>query len=390
MICMNPWYIIFWSSLLLIAHSYMIYPLILQVLSHRKRENDLYFDETEYPAVTVLMSAYNEQKVMADKLTSILGSSYPAEKITVIVGSDASTDRTNEILLAFAEKDPRIRPVLFKERQGKPGVINQLVEQAGDAFIIMTDANVMFHRDTIPKLIRHFRNSEIGIVGGNVINETVDKNGVAIQEKAFLSREILLKYREGLIWGATIGVEGSVYAIRKELYTPVPRGFAVDDFFISMNVLRKGKQAILEIDAVTYENVPNMMSEEYRRKVRIATGNFRNLRYFGRELIHPWRGDSFAYLSHKVIRWLGPFLILAFMLSNIFLCADHEIYRIALFLLGGVLCLPIIDYFLSKIGIHIVFLRFVRHFISMNIALFHGFINNLGGIKKDVWQPTNR
>jgi len=387
---MNPWHIIFWASLLLIVHSYVLYPWLLHLFSLGKRENGLCFDEESFPEVTILMSAYNEEKVIAGKLDSIMASAYPKEKITVITGSDASTDRTNEILLAYAKKDPRLKPVIFDERQGKPGVINRLAEMTGDAYIIMTDANVIFHRDTVARLMRHFRNPEIGVVGGNVINETVEKNGVSIQEKAFMSREILMKYREGITWGATIGVEGSVYAIRKELYTPVPAGFAVDDFFISMNVLRKKKQVILDINAVTYEDVPNLMAEEYRRKVRIATGNYRNLRYFGRELLTPWKGASFAYISHKVIRWLGPFLILLYMLSNIFLYPVHELYRISLYALAGAMCLPIIDFFLSKIGIHIVFLRFVRHFITMNIALFHGFINNLGGIKKDVWQPTNR
>ena len=205
-----------------------------------------------------------------------------------------------------------------------------------------------------------------------------------------MSREILIKYREGLVWGATVGVYGAIYAIRKELFTEVPKGFAVDDFFISMNVLRKKKQAILDIHAITYQEVPNLLSEEYRRKVRISTGNYRNMCYFVRELFRPWQGASFAYISHKVIRWMGPFIILLFMLSNIFLYPTHRFYEYTLFGLAGAVCLPIIDYFLSKIGIHIVFLRFVRHFITMNIALIHGFINNLGGIRKDVWQPTNR
>jgi len=384
------WHIIFWVTLLLIMHSYMLYPWILQVLSSGKKENELLFADEELPPVTIIMSVYNEEKVIADKLDSMLHSVYPPGKITILVGSDASTDRTNAILESYHKKDRRVQPRLFHERQGKPGVINRLSDEAAGDFIIMTDAKVIFHPTTIRMLMRHFRNEHIGIVGGNVLNESVEKDGVSIQEKAFMSREILIKYREGLIWGATAGVYGAIYAIRKELFTKVPKGFAVDDFFISMNVLRKQKQAILDINAITYQEVPNLISEEYRRKVRIATGNYRNMRYFARELLRPWKGASFAYISHKVIRWLGPFIILLFMLSNIMLCSTHQLYEYTLWALIGACCLPIIDYFLSKIGIHIVFLRFVRHFVTMNIALMHGFINNLGGIRKDVWQPTNR
>lgn len=384
------WHIIFWSTLFLVLHSYMLYPWILQVLSARKKENETLFSTEELPAVTIIMSAFNEEKMIADKLDSMLDAVYPDEKITILVGSDASTDRTNEILAAYAQKDTRVQPRIFTERRGKPGVINQLVDEATDEFIIMTDAKVIFHKKTIRTLMRHFKNSRIGIVGGNVLNESVEKDGVSIQEKAFMSREMLIKYREGLVWGATVGVYGAIYAMRKELYTRVPKGFAVDDFFISMNVLRKGKQALLDIHAITYQEVPNLLSEEYRRKVRIATGNYRNMRYFARELLRPWKGASFAYISHKVIRWLGPFIILLFMLSNILLYPTHQLYEYALIGLAAALCLPIIDFFLSKIGIHIVFLRFVRHFVTMNIALVHGFINNIGGIRKDVWQPTNR
>jgi cellulose synthase/poly-beta-1,6-N-acetylglucosamine synthase-like glycosyltransferase len=384
------WQIIFWTTLFLILHSYMLYPWILQVLSARKKENNIQYSDEELPAVTIIMSVFNEEKVIAEKLDSMLEVVYPPEKITLLVGSDASTDRTNEILSDYQQKDARVHIRIFNERRGKPGVINQLVDEVKDDYVIMTDAKVIFHKKTIRTLMRHFKNGNIGIVGGNVLNESVEKDGVSIQEKAFMSREILIKYREGIIWGATVGVYGAIYAIRKELYTRIPKGFAVDDFFISMNVLRKKKQAILDIHAITYQEVPNLLSEEYRRKVRISTGNFRNMRYFARELLRPWKGAAFAYISHKVIRWLGPFIILLFMLSNILLYPAHRLYEYTLLGLAATLCLPIIDYFLSKIGIHIVFLRFVRHFVTMNIALIHGFFNNLGGIRKDVWQPTNR
>jgi cellulose synthase/poly-beta-1,6-N-acetylglucosamine synthase-like glycosyltransferase len=336
------------------------------------------------------MSVFNEENVLTRKLDSILASNYPTSKIKIIVGSDASTDGTNRILREYEIMDSRVIARIFDQRQGKARVINSLVELSDKEILVMTDAKVFFHPNTIRLLAAHFKNSEIGIVGGNILNEKVEKDGVSIQEKAFMSREILMKYREGMIWGSTIGVYGAIYALRKELYTPVPNGFAVDDFFISMNVLRKNKDAILDINAITYEDVPNLLSEEYRRKVRIATGNFRNMGFFVKELITPWRGASFAYISHKVIRWIGPFILLLFMLSNIFIYDTHEFYNYSMYGWLAVISLPIIDFFLSKIGIHIVFLRFIRHFIIMNIALLNGFINYLGGITKDVWQPTKR
>jgi cellulose synthase/poly-beta-1,6-N-acetylglucosamine synthase-like glycosyltransferase len=387
---MITWKIIFWFSLLLVFHSYVLYPWLLQILSSGKKDPVKPESDTFLPPVTILMSVHNEEKILPAKLNSILASDYPPEKLTVIIGSDASTDRTNSILREYGKKHPLIRSMLFSERQGKPAVINKLVESTADELIIMTDAKVIFHEQTVKSLVQHFTNPETGIVGGNILNKTVEKDGVSIQEKAFMSREILMKYREGLIWGATVGVYGAIYAIRKNLYTPVPDGFSVDDFFISLNVLRKNRRALLDINVITYEEVPNLLSEEYRRKVRIATGNYRNMLFFSREILTPWRGPSFAYISHKVIRWLGPFIILTFLVSNMLLFRSGELYRYTLYAAGLISCMPIIDYFLSKIGIHIVILRFVRHFVTMNIALLHGFINNIGGKKSDVWQPTNR
>jgi cellulose synthase/poly-beta-1,6-N-acetylglucosamine synthase-like glycosyltransferase len=386
------WQFIFWFTLLALFHSYLLFPWLLQLLARKKQQNSTRYTANEMPDVTILISAYNEERVIREKLQSIINTSFPKEKLTVIIGSDSSTDDTNAILKEFAKKYSFIRAVLNDQRQGKPAVINQLMELVTDEFVIMTDANVMFHEHTISGLIQHFKNPEIGLVGGGIINENINRDGVSIQEKAFTSREFKIKMREGLIWGATIGVEGGIFAIRKKLYRPVPKGFSVDDFFISMSVLRLRKKVILDTDVITHEDLPGLISEEYRRKVRIATGNFRNMRYFFKELLTPWKGASFAYISHKVIRWLGPFIMLLFLLSTILLYnrTSYELYNYALYATAIVISLPIIDFFLSKIGIHVVFLRFVRHFVTMNIALFHGFINNIGGITRDVWQPTNR
>lgn len=384
------WQCIFWLCVLLIMHSYLLFPWLLQVLASNRNENVKKYRDDELPPVTIVMSLFNEEKVIHSKLDSILGSAYPKERLNILLGSDASNDLTNEILMEYEKKHSNIRAVLFKERKGKPAVINALMNEVKDKIVIMTDAKVIFHPQTIMGLVAHFKNDEIGIVGGNIINESIQKDGVSIQEKAFMSREILMKYREGLVWGATIGVYGAVFAMRKSLYTQVPQGYSVDDFFISMNVLRKKKKAILDINVISYEDVPNLLSEEYRRKVRIATGNYQNIKFFARELFTPWKGSSFAYISHKVIRWTGPFIFTLFVLSNIFLYGQHPLYTYALYGTALILSFPIIDYFLSKIGIHIVFLRFVRHFASMNIALFHGFVNNIRGRKTDVWRPTER
>ncbi|HKK62336.1 MAG TPA: glycosyltransferase [Bacteroidales bacterium] len=387
---MIAWEFIFWTSIFLMLHTYLLFPWILKVRSLGKKDNTVHFPENDLPNVTVIFSAFNEEDVIQGKIDSVFKSNYDMDKVSVLIGSDASTDETNNILKANKTKYPNLHLFIFTKRRGKPAVINELIDKTNDEFIIMTDANILFHPGAIKNLVKHFANEKIGAVGANIINDYVSKYDVSMPESTFVSREISMKHREGLIWGAAIGFFGGLYAIRKALYQPVPAGFAVDDFFITMNILRKEKQCIMETKAIGYENAHNKIDIEYRRKVRIANGNFKNAAYFSREIITPWTGKNFAYISHKVIRWAGPMLMLMILISNMFLLQSGLIYQYSIAFIAGICFASLIDYFLSKIGLHIVFLRFIRHFITMNIALLHGFINFIRGESYDVWQPTNR
>ncbi len=383
--------IIFWSSIILLAHSYLLYPVIISILAKNKAGNKITFSRNdELPYVSILMSLHNEEQVIAEKIESIYNSSYPPEKIEVLVGSDMSTDKTDEICRSFEEKYSGFHFFPFLKRQGKPSVINQLEKNARAEIIILTDAKVYFTPDTIFELVKHFKNDRIDIVGGNILNKKVRKDGISRQEKAFMSREIEIKKNEGLLWGQTIGIYGAVYSIRKISYTPVPKGYSVDDFYITMKVLKKKGTVIMEPLAITLEDVPNLLSVEFKRKVRISVGNFQNLSDFSSCLFPPWTSLSFAFFSHKVIRWFGPVLIMLILVSNLFLLGEELIYNITFFALLILFIIPLIDFFLRKFNIHVVFLRFVTHFLSMNLALLAGLFKHMLGFKTNIWQPTRR
>jgi cellulose synthase/poly-beta-1,6-N-acetylglucosamine synthase-like glycosyltransferase len=227
-------------------------------------------------------------------------------------------------------------------------------------------------------------------VGANILNTRIDRSGISYQEWSFMSREIKLKYQEGITWGTMIGAYGACYSIRREDYTRVPEGYSVDDFYITMKVLEKKKKCILELKAIGYENVPNRLSEEFRRKIRIAAGNFQNLKTFYRLLWPPYSAVAFCFFSHKVLRWLGPFFLLLLITSNIILAFRDPFYRVLLIIQGGLIISPFIDLLLRKIGLHIVILRFITHFYSMNLALLAGFLKFIKGTETNVWQPTKR
>lgn len=385
------WTILFWVSVFAILHSYVFYPLIISLLARKKKDNEEAFTTGgKLPFVSIILSVYNEEKVISEKLRRIFSCSYPEDRLEVLVGSDGSTDKTNEVLHINENENMALRVFYFSERRGKPAVINQLRDAAMGEILIFTDAKVRFEKETVFELVRNFKNRNIGLVGGNIRNERVDKSGISKQEWSFMSREIRLKYLEGRIWGTMIGAYGACYAVRNELFRHVPAGYSVDDFFITMKVLEQKKDCILEMKALCNENVPNRLSEEFRRKIRISAGNFQNLRTFFRLLWPPFTGLSFSFLSHKVLRWLGPFFLLIAIISNILLYPASPFYEVLLVIHAVLLISPLIDFLLRKFGLHIVFLRFITHFYSMNLALMAGFLKFIKGTETNVWQPTER
>jgi len=385
------WEIILWGSGVAILQSYVIYPVIISLLSRFKKENNKVFTpNADLPYVSIIMAVYNEEEVISEKIQSLYNTAYPDNNFEILIGSDGSSDRTNDILEEFSKDQKSFHFIAFNKRRGKPAVINELRDKARGEILIMTDAQVLFSHDTIFELVKHYRNEKIGLVGANILNKRIDKSGISYQEWSFMSREIRLKYNEGKAWGTMIGAYGACYSIRNEYYSQVPDGYSVDDFYITMKVLEKKKKCILELKALGYENVPNRLSEEFRRKIRIAAGNFQNLRTFYKLLWPPYTGLAFSFFSHKVLRWLGPFFLLLLLISNSILAFYHPLYRILLIIQGVLIFSPFIDFLLRKIGLHIVILRFITHFYSMNLALLAGFLKFIKGTETNVWQPTRR
>jgi len=389
--------IVFWISVLAIFHTYLLYPVILKLLTINRKPNNIVFTTNDdLPFISILLSAYNEELVIEEKIKSMFDTTYPINKIEVLIGSDASSDKTNEIIERLAPHYPQLTFIAYPERKGKSVVINELIQKTNGEILILTDANVIFDRNTLFEVVKHFKNTSIGLVDTHMVNKGINKEGISIQESAYISREVTMKNREGLRWGTMMGPFGGCFAIRRELYCPVPKNYLVEDFYINMMVFVNHKKAINCLTAIVYEDVSSNLTDEFRRKIRIATGDFQNLKVFRHFLLNfithkiPLQGLSFSFLSHKVIRWLGPFLIIASLLSVIVLSFHSLFYRILFYIYIFTFFLPILDFLLRKIRIHIVVLRFVTHFYTMNLALLIGFYKFLKGVKTNVWRPTKR
>ena len=381
---------LFWIPTLLIFHSYVLYPLIVFALASKKKENTTTFTlADELPTVSILMAAHNEEAVIAKKIESVFTTTYPLDKIELIIGSDSSTDETNHILTEKSDQFENLKFYIF-DRRGKANTINEILDKSSGDIIVSTDANVFFTPSTIFEMVKHFKNEEVGLVDSHMRNTGLKPEGISIQESAYISREVQIKNAEGRIWGSMMGPFGGCFAVRRSCYSKVPNTFFMDDFYICMRVLEQGKRTMNSMGADVYEDVSNKIEEEFRRKVRISIGNFQNFFRFKRLLWPVWSGRSFALISHKAIRWFGPILIIIALAANVVLVERNSSYLPFLFLFGLSFLIPLLDFLLKRINIHITFVRFVTHFYGMNIALLVGFYKFIIGVKSNVWQPTQR
>ena len=379
--------IILICSSFLILHTYVFYPLFMILIYRNSNHNQLmFYSDHELPAIAILIAAHNEEKVIEKKILSVFNTNYPSSKLKVFIGSDASTDRTDEIISNLTNTYSNIEFIKFKGRVGKISIINHLQSLCDEPVLILSDANVIFKQNTIFELVKYFKDSNVGLVSANIIKESSNNDGISYQEKKYLNFENKIKASESYAFNFIMGAEGGCYAIRNNLFSKVPSNFIVDDFFITMQVLKRKNYALLNNLAICIEDVTSDISSEYRRKVRISSGNFQNL-FFFKHLLFDFSSICFAFWSHKVLRWLTPFFIFICLFSSVFLIPYHKFFIWISCIQLLLLLFPLFNYFFK---FNNVFLKFIAHFYLMNFALFEGFIKFIKGIKSSIWEPINR
>ncbi len=393
-------YLLFALCVAALLHTYVLYPLLVRLAASALPGNTLQFasDDTDLPRVTVLMSLHNEEKVIAEKMHALQALQYPAALLRFYIGSDASSDQTNAIVADFAQKDPRIEFFPFAIRRGKPPVINELAARAlteypagaGHVFLL-TDASAMPEPDALWRLIRHFKNPQIGVVDAHMRGIGLRREGISRSEAQYLSGEVLLKHAEGKLWGKMIGPFGGCYALRSDLFEPVPPNSLVDDFYLVFRVLERGYAAINELEAICYEGATHRIRDEFKRKKRIAAGNFQNLARFRRWAFRPFCALGFAFISHKILRWLGGFFIAAAWFSCAWLAFQNQFFQALFWLFSFALFgIPLLDRLAQSFRIQLPVLKHLAYFLAMNAALIAGFVKWRRGVRDNVWERTER
>jgi len=371
--------LVFIVSVCAIVYSYAVYPLLLALVPAKTRKQPP--DPSEWPSVSVIVSVYNEEKHTLQRIENLLALDYPQDKLEILIGSDGSTDRTNDLVRKIS--DPRVRLHAFDRRGGKPGVLNRLVPQGRGELLVFSDANAMFAANALRKLVRHFSDPHIGGVCGRLVLQGDDSE---TDEGPYWKLETYLKTRESAV-DSCLGANGAIYAIRKSSWPGIPDNTFVDDFVIGMRVREQNLRVIYDTEAVATEELPQSVGHEMTRRIRIGAGDFQALLLCWRSLL-PWRGlYVWSFWSHKVLRWLVPFFMLAALVSNIALLA-HPLFAVLLVLQLAFYGLAILGAFMRKRKI--VLLSAPHYFVTINLALLFGFFRFVTGTQQAAWKRTAR
>lgn len=315
----------------LFFYSYLIYPVLLALvagvvqfrrdvayaLGKAERRAQPCF---EWPRVAVVIAAYNEQKHIAERVQNLLDLDYPSDCLAIYIGSDGSRDETGRILQTFA--DPRLNVFLFAENRGKANVLNDLVSRAEEGVLVFSDANTFFAPDALKQLMLPFADESVGCVSGELHLISAGGNN---QDGLYWRVEQFLKFFESRIGGA-LGANGAIYAIRRRYWKPLRPDTICDDFCVAMNVSAAGGRIVYTPAACAEEEMPESIGDEYHRRIRIGIGNFQALVRSPEYLTRTSWGTRWSYVSHKVLRWVAPHLILASLLASVVLACLQPVW----------------------------------------------------------------
>lgn len=374
--------LIFFSSLLVVLYVYAGYPLLVagvgRVLNRRVRRAFV------TPTVTVLIAAYNEEEVIAATVRNKLEQDYPAGSLEVLVVSDGSSDRTDEIVQGLA--DLRVSLLRQEPRAGKTSALNLAVSCAAGEIIVFSDANSIYAPDAVRQLVSNFADPEVGYVTGRMIYANPDGSTIGDGCTRYMKYENVLRAIETRI-GSVVGVDGGIDAIRKELYIPM-KADQLPDFVLPLRVVEQGFRVVYEPGAVLREPALRQAGDEYRMRVRVSLRAFWAL-FDMRRLLGVSVNPLFAWQlwSHKVLRYLCfVFLVLA-LVTNALLWGRGIAYQTLLVAqaLGyaGALVMP----WLEARGCRCRLLNFARYFLLLNLAAAHACGKFILGKKQVLWTP---
>lgn len=365
---------VFWLAMAVVLYTYFVYPIALwgvcRIVRLTRRAvkptgRESLKETLDWPTVSIVVAAFNEEACLPSKLSNSEGIDYPPGRLEFVFVSDGSTDRTDELLSRL--NPPRYQFLRLARRMGKPSALNEAASLAKGEILVFSDASTALDCGAIRRLVGHFGDPQVGVVCG------APSFGRSAESKAteglYWSYETALRRMEGQI-GATLTASGTIYAMRRACFRPLPADAILDDFLIPMTARRLGYKVLYEPEARAWETAPATVRDEFIRRARLAAGSFGALGPLMRAaLLSP--SLLWAFVSHKLLRWLVPLCLIAMAGSSLTLVRE-PLYRWA-FLLQAMLYLWAIAGLFFRDQLAKLRFGLVAYFlVAMNMALLVG------------------
>jgi len=372
---------LFWLSLASIFYAYFGYPIVLWTLGR------LWSRPVQRapirPSVSLIITAHNEEQTIRQKLENTLALEYPREHFEVIVASDGSTDKTEEISRLYSPYGVRL--VAQRERKGKEAAQRLAVEAACGDILIFTDVAVVLERDALRNMVSNFADPSVGCVSSE--DRIVNAKGETSGENFYIRYEMWLRRLETQA-NSLVGLSGSFFAVRKELCEGWSDRLA-SDFYLLLNAVRHGYRGISDPYSLGYYRAISSTEGEFQRKVRTALRGI-TVFFATREILNPAQYGLFSWqvISHKLLRWSVPLALLCLFLSNILLLG-RRFYLVSF-------CLQSLFYLAAFVGYSCQ--PFHRHklikiptfFSIVNLSIAIAWWRYLTGTRQVLWAPTRR
>ena len=374
-----------WISVFLIAYTYLFYPVLLWLLTQATRVPQ-YDSIDDWPTLSLIICAYNEADVIGAKVENSLALDYPADKLQIIVVSDCSEDGTDGIVQSYAARGVLLHRVA--QRGGKTEAQNAGVRQASGQMLVFSDANSMYEIDALKTLLQPLQDERVGCVCGELRYLNPGGGGAGKGEGFYWRYEQFLKRRESLLCSA-LGANGSIYALRRDLFDELEAEI-ISDFIMPIRVWGKGFRVAYQPRAIATEESATTFRGEFRRRTRIVARSILGL-WRERGVLNPLAHGWFAFqlISHKLIRWLVPFLLIAAFIGNA-LALGPGLYKALLALQVAFYALALVGQvghrWLGRWGVFYI----PAYFCATNLGVLLGWWYVVSGRRFTVWKPLAR
>jgi len=388
------WKPLFWFSLFILFYNYLGYGILIYFLIRLKqlfsKNNQPVFVPDFEPELSLIISAYNEENFIEEKILNSLDLDYPAEKLRLIIITDGSDDKTAAIIRNY----PQIQLLHQAERRGKVAAMNRAMQHVQTPIVIFSDANTLLNRACVKEMVKHYADPKTGGVAGEkkILSGNGDKAAGAGEGLYWKYESLLKKLDSG--FNTVVGAAGELFSVRTALFHEAPEDTIIEDLVQSLQICKQGYLIRYEPMAYATETASVSMREEQKRKIRISAGAFQAM-FMLKDIFNPFKYPllAFQFISHRVLRWtLSPVCLLILFISNlgIILQRADRFYLMTLFFQTVFYAMAWVGWQFANHNLRIKALYVPYYFMFMNLSVFVGFYRFIRKRQTAVWEKALR